>query len=859
MSRITKNLRKVTAFVLVAVTALIYPVQIAAEEYEGFEADTEYTAETAPEEGAEYEDSIPEPEIIAELDENRDAVTKCFELNNGNKMLVQYDYPVHYKDENGEWIEYDNTMTQTTAEDTDSAETEAQLETEDEASSIESDETIAESDNSPAESEISQEETTNEQIADFEDGNPTDSQAEINEEAEISQTEENSSHDESITRESASEIVTEYLQEQPTEVITEEPAEAEAIAGDSENIEYKNKKSDIDIRLSKKAKLNNMIKIKADGYMVSWGYKGANKSGVEFVDNNEELTGNDKFTTPKNVIKEAVYKDIFTDADLQCYVSSAGVKENIILKNKNAQNEFEIQYKIKDLTAEQLNSNTIELKDKDGKTVYSITAPYMTDSKGEHSEKLQLKITEQKKNKLMVKLSADKSWINSEEREFPITIDPSFNTGQEWQAVSCTYLDNAHPNTCYGYGSTTGYTGSIYAGTFGQGMYRTLIKMNSLPALNKGDVVVGAYVNLHLYRNDFYDDMYVSAHHVYSTRVNDADKKNNPWAQDEVTWNTRPDFQAAAIDYERFVENDPDAWHDWDITTSVKRWYNGEANNGIMLKSYDEASETQCASLYSSNYPASATPRAVFTIIYRNNKGLEDYWTYSSFNVGTAGTAYINDYSGSLTFITNDMSTPGGRAPANVEHVFNNYMANEKYSRSTPYVGNGWRLNIQQTVTSSKAYGLTGEAAEKYPYVYTDADGTEHYFYKKTENGKTKYLDEDGLKLELNFSENNDVVTIKDEKNNILEFDRNGLLTKMTDSNGNSATVNYTSGTIKTVRDAAGKMLTFSNTGSSNFLSKITDPAGRARSYSYTNNMLTQIQNPDGTTVKFTYDSDGYC
>ena len=35
------------------------------------------------------------------------------------------------------------------------------------------------------------------------------------------------------------------------------------------------------------------------------------------------------------------------------------------------------------------------------------------------------------------------------------------------------------------------------------------------------------------------------------------------------------------------------------------------------------------------------------------------------------------------------------------------------------------------------------------PYAYEDGDGTVHFFYKKTENGKTKYLDEDGLGLEL--------------------------------------------------------------------------------------------------------------
>ena len=58
-------------------------------------------------------------------------------------------------------------------------------------------------------------------------------------------------------------------------------------------------------------------------------------------------------------------------------------------------------------------------------------------------------------------------------------------------------------------------------------------------------------------------------------------------------------------------------------------------------------------------------------------------------------------------------------------------------------------MNIQQTVLPSSAYGLTGNAASNYPYVYTDGDGTEHYIQKITEDGATVYKDEDGLNLTL--------------------------------------------------------------------------------------------------------------
>ena len=114
-----------------------------------------------------------------------------------------------------------------------------------------------------------------------------------------------------------------------------------------------------------------------------------------------------------------------------------------------------------------------------------------------------------------------------------------------------------------------------------------------------------------------------------------------------------------------------------------------------------------------------------FLISYRNNKGLEDYWSYTNFNVGTAGTVYVNNYTGNLVFVHNDSSITGNNS-FTLQHVFNNYMANEG-GNSLPYVEKGWNLNVHQTITSTSNLGID---TDEYPYVYTDGDGTEHYFVK---------------------------------------------------------------------------------------------------------------------------------
>ena len=609
--------------------------------------------------------------------------------------------------------------------------------------------------------------------------------------------------------------------------------------------EYTNKRSDIKINYSKKSKENNMVKIKAGEYQVSWGYEDINKVNATLINNDEKLEGNEKYTALKNLTSQVIYKNAYESVDIHYITEPAGVKENIILKNSSARSEFTIKYKINGLTAKSINDKLIELYDKSGNFVYSIEAPYMVDAQGITSTQLELSIVQQKNNNLTLKLTADKDFLSN--CTYPVTIDPDFNTDQDWQTSECTFADSAHPNTAYGYESSTGYTGTVYVGTFGSGMYRTYLKMKSLPTLNKGDMIVGAYVNLHLYQNNFYDDMNVSAYYV-----------KDSWSQSTLTWNNKPSYESNIIDYEIFEANESDIWHDWDVTKCVKRWYNGESNNGIMLMSPDESNELQCAAFYSSNYPSSSVPRPLFTIVYRNNKGLEDYWTYSGFSVGTAGTAYINDYSGNLVFVTSDASTASGYAPAAVQHVYNGYMANKKYTTTMPYVGYGWRMNIQSTLLTSDKFGLTGDSKTRYPYVYTDEDGTDHYFCKKD----NKYLDEDGLDLELTIgSSNSSKYTIKDDKDNKLIFNSSGLLVKTTDSNGNSVTVNYGSDnkTIESVTDGSGNKILLEKTpgSTSGYLRYIKDPAGRTTEYKYNDNgKLIKIIKPDGNYVTFGYDSD---
>lgn len=153
-------------------------------------------------------------------------------------------------------------------------------------------------------------------------------------------------------------------------------------------------------------------------------------------------------------------------------------------------------------------------------------------------------------------------------------------------------------------------------------------------------------------------------------------------------------------------------------------------------------------------------------------------------------TKYNYDYTGALTVINTDAVTAGNRFPFSIGHVYN--------SNDTEN-GNGWRLNYQQTIRIP----LDTADIQTYPYLYTDEDGTEHYFKKKDvtylENGASKTAksgaaipsaqDEDGLKLYIvpvtatGLKEKYPLKLIDKSSSTVKYFDTMGRLAMITDSN----------------------------------------------------------------------------
>ncbi|MBZ9686140.1 DNRLRE domain-containing protein [Clostridium estertheticum] len=541
----------------------------------------------------------------------------------------------------------------------------------------------------------------------------------------------------------------------------------------------------------------------------------------ENTDYLKDLSENDKKKTLTNLTSTVEFKDIYQDVNLEYEVRPEDVKETIVI-NKNTDNTyFEFNINSKNLTAKlQADKSIIFYDAKDSsKEVFAMDAPYMIDAKNQQSKDIEIGLTQTKAGYIL-SLKPNKEWLDSSERVYPIKIDPTVTTNLGITSIHDTFVSSSQPTTNYynnqyletGYGSITGKT-------------RTYMQFD-LPVLTSADMVTSAQLGLTLATNNT------------NLRQVNAYRASGNWDSKTLTWNNQPGYDWTVIQDFQMVQNVNQNGYLWDVTASVKDWYNTGNNYGIVLQHENEGPDCGYNEFVSSD-TAVVEGRPRITIQYTNNSGIEDNLTYHSQRVGRAGTGYVNDYNGNLVFKHDDLSMNGNKMPVSLNHVFN---SNEK-DISKGY-GLGWRLNLSQRVVI-ETIGI-----DKY-YVYTDEDGTKNYF---KDDGATTLKDESGIDLTLTVNPDKSYI-IKDKGGNELGFVPGGYLYTIKDNNKNTLTLNYNGTTLAYVTDGAGRVSKLESTAEG-YLTGIVDPSGRRTSFSYDGIKLSRITYPDGKYTLYTYDSN---
>ncbi len=541
------------------------------------------------------------------------------------------------------------------------------------------------------------------------------------------------------------------------------------------------------------------------------------------------------------------FRNVSESMSLEYILSSDVMEESIVLEDITAAHSYHIVYDIGDLTIEQTSSNELILLDDEGKIIFTINAPFMKDANDQYSNDISFNIISEKDGKVLIEIIPDMDWLLSEERVYPVRIDPFiFQFTQSFhEDAAALYSHPSYPNGSLVIGNDNGVS---------YGKAKSYVKF-TLPTLNKGDMVIGGILEISQYAGS-YGYSHVS---TQTLRVN-AYEVTSSWTANQIIsstgYNNLPTNENTVLDYKDISgPNSSSVHYDFDISKAVKKWYEGSVNYGILLRAENETARALACFIATDNtdYPAY---RPLLYVQYLNNRGLESYWTYHEIPIGDSGTLYVNDYTGNPVIIFPLASTPGSYAPASLSLVYNGYMSGETADEYTN-PGVGFRLNVQERI---KAITSTGsDLMQKlyimgYRYIYTDSDGTQHYFEEDSADPGT-YIDEEGLKLKLTTGEPAPAYyRLTSDDGSFKTFSQSGLLYQIKGKDGvGTITLSYNGGTISRIKDGANRYITV-NTDSSGKVLSVTDPAGRTTTFSYySGGGLASLSYQDGTTVTVNY------
>lgn len=563
---------------------------------------------------------------------------------------------------------------------------------------------------------------------------------------------------------------------------------------------------------------------------------------------------------PENLCASVLYENVYPGVDLLYTAYSYNIKEQIVVREKQSSYTYHFLLDMDGLFAIMNEDGSVSLKDSTGIEIYEIPAPYMQDSAHTTSQDVEYVLTEVAAGTILT-VTADAEWINSEEREFPVCIDPTFvvkvgrNSTDSTADIYATYVVQGTP------ASVQGNYQHLYFGYQSTNKeHRIYMHFNNLPEIPTGSTVIGASLNLYMfdYSSVGCNQMNAGVYEVTDCLPSDYSSYYR-WLY-YMKWNNKASYNTGnMIDYTT-LKNGEYGYYSWDLTELAKKWYiEGTENRTIAMAisaGEKEYSTSYCAVPVFFAYSSSKSPLLI--ISYRNNVGIEPYYTYATMSAGTAGTGYVSDATGQLKVAKEILSYASAVNPFSLNFVYNSdYFAADTTTDYQPpaqlglnmKLGSGWTLDAVQKVEK--------ETISDVEYIrYHDGDGTIHYFAKDKNKDTTGtfYYDEDGLGLKIK-SAGSTTYEMSDDKDNKWIF-INGYLTQMVDSNGNQYNIAYSNKQISSIsqKNKGGSEITVATIAyDGNYVKSIKDAAGNVFTFTRDGEKLTEILRNDSVIARYTY------
>ncbi|MDR3185382.1 MAG: hypothetical protein LBU04_01010 [Christensenellaceae bacterium] len=631
------------------------------------------------------------------------------------------------------------------------------------------------------------------------------------------------------------------------------------------NGKYQNKSNKLIIEFPKSYANNALTKVSYENYSISFKMNSSSSflhSSTPLLNNitaKQKISENSKYDVNIKTNSSITY-NFENDILLQQCIQNLEFKENIILGKRQDKSSFTFNIYTQGLSLFLDDYGDIIAKNSNNDKIFIIPKGFMYDSRDNISDNVFYDLTKTNFGYLLT-ISTDKEWLDSIERTYPVVIDPTIIIFNENENNIDIASRSPQTNHLIPISNTTGNSSSSS---------KAFIK---IPIPNVPDGSIVSYSELNLAIKNTSTDKLVQ---LFACNTNFEDGSPISYNPQSNPYDLNPQPSPDECIKVSSTYSSP-TYTKFKTTNIIKNIIEfGLPYYGFVI---DLSTLTTGTAYIADPYYSGGSYCPFLVIHYRNAIGLENYWDYDTYGVGSA-TAYINRYNDRKTIVHNIIGSTD-ELPVNVQLINldnfgdNNYFTQDCFTkeRNYPYYGNygnGWKLNLIEVLLpcGSVTYNSDGILTTA-DFEYFDADGTLHYFSFDSQSGYA--YDEDGLGLLVNFSNARESIgyfILMDNNGNKKYFDVLGYLYRI--ENANSESVNITFSTldnkkrINQVYNSRGYTVNFSYSSASEngFLTSISHKGIDKDSYesttiTYQNNSLTRITSHDGYYIDYTDDGFG--
>jgi RHS repeat-associated protein len=546
----------------------------------------------------------------------------------------------------------------------------------------------------------------------------------------------------------------------------------------------------------------------------------------------------------------ARFHNALAGVDVVEQATDVGLKESLILASSTAPSMFVFTPQLSaGLSLRPASDGGLSVTDAGGHGVWRVPAATLSDAAGATSSAARFAIAA---DGSAVTLSVDRAWLSDPSRAFPVTVDPSV-VGVSPSAE--TYIYSGAPTTNYS-AQTTEKLGHDVGGE-----YRLLVKYDVASALPKHvDILQSALQT---------ESLSASAGAISVQTFQSA----QAWTT-SATWNTYDgthswtaaggDVTGSAIDTQTVPNNSLDGDGDdaqwFGLQPLASSWYGGGTNNGLEVK---QSGTT--ASVVS--WPQGGSMWLNVDYVYRT--GLRGYFNYYKRSLNDRAAFNVNTANGNMVLQEKDLQVSGVGVPLQLVRTYNSQ------GDANPTAGGGfpikWSQGYGRDVKTDDGwndgelyYGASGDAywLEGNPPgsgAYTLPSGFNAFFTRESDGTHTVQFHKSGIKMHFGSFGLND--TVKDKNTNTITLtyqtplSSSSQLTSVTDTQGRSYSLSYTSGHITSMTDAnlsTSRTWGYGYDGTNTYLTSYTDPTSHTSSYGYSGVGSTSCTAPTGILCTYT-------